>query len=370
MSDSSILRNITRELLKKEISFNGKKFEYLSLGKLFEALPTLKKLPFSMRVVLENLLRKAKNDNQLQIGIEKVLKWLNKDKNQEIDFYSARVLLQDFTGVPVIVDLAAMRDGAIALKGDPKKVNPLIRADLVIDHSVIANDYGNREALEHNIKDEYEQNLERYRFLKWGQKAFENFKVVPPGMGICHQVNLEYLADVITCDSNTCEVYPDTVIGTDSHTTMINGLGVLGWGVGGIEAEAVMLGESISMVLPEVVGFKLKGNLKPGITATDLVLFVTEILRKKKVVGKFVEFCGKGLENLTLPDRATIANMAPEYGATCGFFAIDQKTLDYLRLTGRSEEKISLIENYSKHEMLWNDHKDVQFIELIELDLD
>ena len=370
MSDIGVLRNITKELLKKEISFNGEKFEYLSLCKLFEALPILEKLPFSMRVVLENLLRKAKDDNQLQIGIEKVLKWLDKDKNQEIDFYPARVLLQDFTGVPVIVDLAAMRDGAIALKGDPKKINPLIRADLVIDHSVIANDYGNREALEHNITDEYEQNLERYRFLKWGQKAFENFKVVPPGMGICHQVNLEYLADVITCDSNTREVYPDTVIGTDSHTTMINGLGVLGWGVGGIEAEAVMLGESISMVLPEVVGFKLKGNLKSGITATDLVLFVTEILRKKKVVGKFVEFCGKGLENLTLPDRATIANMAPEYGATCGFFSIDQKTLDYLRLTGRSEEKISLIESYSKHEMLWNDHKDVQFSELIELDLD
>ena len=370
MSDSGVFRNITRELLKKEISFNGKEFEYLSLGKLFEALPILEKLPFSMRVVLENLLRKAKDDNQLQIGIEKVLKWLDKDKNQEIDFYPARVLLQDFTGVPVIVDLAAMRDGAIALKGDPKKVNPLIRADLVIDHSVIANDYGNREALEKKIADEYEQNLERYRFLKWGQKAFENFKVVPPGMGICHQVNLEYLADVITCDLNTHEVYPDTVIGTDSHTTMINGLGVLGWGVGGIEAEAVMLGESISMVLPEVIGFKLKGNLRPGITATDLVLFVTEILRKKKVVGKFVEFCGKGLENLTLPDRATIANMAPEYGATCGFFSIDQKTLDYLRLTSRSEEKISLIENYSKHEMLWNDHKDVQFTELIELDLD
>jgi aconitate hydratase len=369
MSDNSALKNITRQLLKKVLVFKEETFEYLSLGILFKELPILNKLPFSMRVVLENLVRKAKDDDQLRSSIEKVLGWLNGKKNQEIDFYPARVLLQDFTGVPVVVDLAAMRDGAIALNGDPKKVNPLIRADLVIDHSVIANDYGNRKALEHNIEDEYEQNLERYRFLKWGQKAFENFKVVPPGMGICHQVNLEYLADVITFDKKAKTVYPDTVIGTDSHTTMVNGLGVLGWGVGGIEAEAVMLGESISMILPEVVGFKLTGKLNPGVTATDLVLFVTEILRKKKVVGKFVEFSGKGLETLTLPDRATIANMAPEYGATCGFFSIDGKTLDYLHLTGRSESAVESIEYYAKSEMLWNNHEEIQFSELVELDL-
>ena len=362
--------NVTKNNLLKARNYEKNELEFYSLKELFKSLPELSKLPYSMRVVLENLIRKSNTDQELQKVVQQVLLWMQGDKNQEVDFYPSRVLLQDFTGVPVIVDLAAMRDGAIALGGDSKKINPLIPVDLVIDHSVIVNYYGDDNALQKNIDEEYKQNLERYKFLKWGQNVFENFKVVPPGMGICHQVNLEYLAEVIFHDKKSDQLYPDTVIGTDSHTTMVNGLGVLGWGVGGIEAEAVMLGESISMVLPDVVGFKLIGKLGTGVTATDLVLTVTEILRGKGVVNKFVEFCGEGMKNLSVADRATIANMSPEYGATCGFFPIDEKTLNYLRLTGREESKIRMIKEYSEEVMLWNNYEDdLKFTELIELDM-
>lgn len=364
--------NITRESLLKKVSYKSKEYNIISLSEVLKNNPSFTKLSYSMRVILENLIRKAKNDTTLNLAIDQISKWLNEDKNQEINFYPARVLLQDFTGVPVIVDFVCMRDGATSIGADPSKINPLIRADLVVDHSVIVDHYGDNTALKKNINEEYKRNLERYEFLKWGQENFENFRVVPPGMGICHQVNLEYLGEVIfTGDKNKNHyLYPDTVIGTDSHTTMINGLGILGWGVGGIEAEAVMLGESISMVLPEVVGFKLIGKLKEGVTATDLVLTVTEILRKRGVVNKFVEFCGKGLKNLSVADRATIANMAPEYGATCGFFPIDEKTIEYLRLSGRESAKIKMIEDYAKNEMLWNEYEeDLKFTELIELDL-
>jgi len=342
---------------------------YINLSKLFDILPNLKKLPFTMKIVLENLIRNGKNDIEIQNSIQKMIGWLENKKNQEIEFYPSRVLMQDFTGVPAVCDLAAIRDGAKKVGVNVKKVNPLIPVDLVIDHSVQVNDYGDRMSLMRNIQDEYDQNIERYKFLKWGQRAFENFRVVPPGMGICHQVNLEYLSSVIFTNKNTNMLYPETIIGTDSHTTMINGLSVLGWGVGGIEAEAVMLGESISMVLPEVIGFKLYGKLREGVTATDLVLTITNILRKKGVVGKFVEFYGYGLQNLTLPDRATIANMAPEYGATCGFFPIDEKTIDYLRLTNRDEKHVQLVEKYAKSEGLWNKYEDFQFTEVLELDL-
>jgi aconitate hydratase len=359
------LNQIKKTLLIREM--NG--FMYFSLNKVFEILPILKRLPFTMRIVLENLLRNAKNDLEVQKSIQKMINWLENKKDQEIEFYPSRVLMQDFTGVPAIVDLAAMRDCAKKNNIDPKKINPLIPVDLVIDHSVQVNSYGSRNSLKENIEDEYEQNIERYKFLKWGQKAFENFRVVPPGMGICHQVNLEYLSSVIFVNKNSQTIYPETIIGTDSHTTMINGLSVLGWGVGGIEAEAVMLGESISMILPEVIGFKLVGKLREGVTATDLVLVVTNILRKKGVVGKFVEFFGDGIKNLALPDRATIANMSPEYGATCGFFPIDEKTIDYLRLTNRNKDQISLVENYAKSEYLWNNNDECYFTEVIELDL-
>lgn len=359
------LSKITKELLTQKLD----EFQYFSLNKLFEILPNLKKLPFTMKIVLENLIRKARNDTELRDSIQKVINWLSDKKDLEIEFYPSRVLMQDFTGVPAVVDLAAMRDCAKKIDLDPKKVNPGIPVDLVVDHSVQVNNYGNRSSLEKNIHDEYEQNIERYKFLKWGQKAFENFRVVPPGMGICHQVNLEYLASVIFIDKKTNTIYPETIIGTDSHTTMINGLAVLGWGVGGIEAEAVMLGESISMILPDVIGFKLSGKLKEGVTATDLVLTVTNILRKKGVVGKFVEFFGEGLKNLSLPDRATIANMAPEYGATCGFFPIDEKTIDYLKLTNRDEKQISLVEKYAKNEQLWNFNDKCHFTDIVELDL-
>ena len=359
------LSQITKKLLIKEL--NG--FQYYSLDKLFESLPILKKLPFTMKIVLENLLRNAKSDESAQDSIYKMIDWLSDKKDQEIEFYPSRVLMQDFTGVPAIVDLAAMRDCATKIDINPRKINPLIPVDLVIDHSVQVNHYATRNSLKENIDDEYEQNIERYKFLKWGQKAFENFRVVPPGMGICHQVNLEYLASVIFINEKTKMIYPETIIGTDSHTTMINGLAVLGWGAGGIEAEAVMLGESISMILPEVIGLKLSGKLKNGVTATDLVLTVTNILRKKGVVGKFVEFFGDGLRHLALPDRATIANMAPEYGATCGFFPIDEKTIDYLKLTNRSEEQINLIARYAQSEYLWNNGNECHFTEIVTLDL-
>jgi aconitate hydratase len=330
-------------------------------------------------VLLENLLRNEDGRSVTKADIENFVGWLD-DKGKagkEIGFRPARVLMQDFTGVPAVVDLAAMRDGVKALGGDAQKINPLVPVDLVIDHSVIVDEFGTPKALAQNVELEYERNAERYKFLKWGQGAFDNFRVVPPGTGICHQVNLEYLAQTVwtrseTIDGTEVEVaYPDTVVGTDSHTTMVNGLAVLGWGVGGIEAEAAMLGQPQSMLLPEVIGFKLTGALKEGITATDLVLTVTQMLRKKGVVGKFVEFFGPGLYNLTLADRATIANMGPEYGATCGFFPVDAETLDYLTTTGRKAERIALVDAYSKAQGLFatRETADPVFTDTLELDL-
>ena len=304
----------------------------------------ISRLPFSMKVLLENLLRHEDGRSVTKEDIQAVAKWLKtKSSDREIAFRPARVLMQDFTGVPAVVDLAAMRDAMKHLGGDPKKINPLVPVDLVIDHSVIVNFFGSNGAFKKNVEEEYKQNQERYRFLKWAQGSFENFRVVPPGTGICHQVNLEYLSQTVWTRKEKGEdvAYPDTLVGTDSHTTMVNGLSVLGWGVGGIEAEAAMLGQPYSMVLPEVIGVKLTGKLKEGVTATDLVLTVTQMLRKRGVVGKFVEFFGPGLDNLTLEDRATIGNMAPEYGATCGFFPIDDDTIGYLEATGRPAPRAS-----------------------------
>jgi aconitate hydratase len=333
------------------------------------------KLPYSMKVLLENLLRSEDGRSVTKEAIQAVAAWL-KDKGSagvEIAYRPARVLMQDFTGVPAVVDLAAMRDGIASLGGDPEKINPLVPVDLVIDHSVIVDEFGTPMAFARNVELEYERNEERYKFLKWGQQAFRNFRVVPPGTGICHQVNLEYLGQVVWTKTEDGETvaYPDTCVGTDSHTTMINGLGVLGWGVGGIEAEAAMLGQPVSMLLPEVIGFKLTGKLKEGVTATDLVLTVTQMLRKKGVVGKFVEFFGPGLSNMTLADRATIGNMAPEYGATCGFFPVDAETIKYLTTSGRDSDRIALVEAYSKAQGMWRDasSEDPVFTDTLELDL-
>ena len=321
---------------RKTLKAGSKTYTYFSLKAAEKnGLKGISALPYSMKVLLENLLRFEDGRSVTKTDIEGFVAWLsNRGKaDKEVGFRPARVLMQDFTGVPAVVDLAAMRDGMKLLKGDAQKINPLVPVDLVIDHSVVVDNFGNAKAFAANVKREYEQNDERYKFLKWGQGAFENFRVVPPGTGICHQVNLEYLAQTVWTRSETHKgkkvevAYPDTLVGTDSHTTMVNGLGVLGWGVGGIEAEAAMLGQPQSMLLPQVVGFKMTGKLKEGVTATDLVLLVTQMLRKKGVVGKFVEFYGPGLAALTLADRATIANMAPEYGATCGFFPVDQVTL-------------------------------------------
>ncbi|TPL15819.1 aconitate hydratase AcnA [Mesorhizobium sp. B2-4-10] len=332
-------------------------------------------LPYSMKVLLENLLRNEDGRSVTKDSIKAVAGWLT-DKGTagvEIAYRPARVLMQDFTGVPAVVDLAAMRDAMASLGGDPQKINPLVPVDLVIDHSVIVDEFGSPMAFARNVELEYERNEERYKFLKWGQQAFRNFRVVPPGTGICHQVNLEYLGQVVWTNTEDGETsaYPDTCVGTDSHTTMINGLGVLGWGVGGIEAEAAMLGQPVSMLLPEVIGFRLTGKLKEGVTATDLVLTVTQMLRKKGVVGKFVEFFGPGLSNMTLADRATIGNMAPEYGATCGFFPVDSETIRYLTMSGREESRIALVEAYSKAQGMWRDagSADPVFTDLLELDL-
>jgi aconitate hydratase len=365
---------------RQTLTVGDRSYEYYSLPLAEKnGLPGISKLPFSMKVLLENLLRFEDGRSVYKADIEGFVAWLTDrgSAGKEIGFRPARVLMQDFTGVPAVVDLAAMRDGVVALGGDPAKINPLVPVDLVIDHSVIVDEFGSPKALAQNVELEYERNGERYRFLKWGQGAFDNFRVVPPGTGICHQVNLEYLAQTVwtrteTIDGKEVEVaYPDTVVGTDSHTTMVNGLAVLGWGVGGIEAEAAMLGQPQSMLLPEVVGFKLTGALKEGITATDLVLTVTQMLRKKGVVGKFVEFFGPGLYNLTLADRATIANMGPEYGATCGFFPVDAETLDYLNTTGRKAERIALVEAYSKAQGLFAtaETADPVFTDTLELDL-
>src|SRR5687767_1598031 len=331
-------------------------------------------LPFSLKILLENLLRNEDGGFVKRADIEAMARWDVKAKvEREIAFRTARVLLQDFTGVPAVVDLAAMRDAIVRLGGDPEKINPLQPVDLVIDHSVQVDEYGTEAAFFLNTKLEFERNKERYVFLRWGQSALKNFRAVPPGTGICHQVNLEYLGKTVFVLEENGETlaYPDSLVGTDSHTTMINGLGVLGWGVGGIEAEAAMLGQPVSMLIPEVVGFRVTGKLNPGATATDLVLTVTEQLRKKKVVGKFVEFFGPGLSSLALADRATIANMAPEYGATMGFFPVDDETLKYLRLSGRPAEQIALVEAYCKEQGLFRTDAtpDPEFSEMLELDL-
>ncbi len=344
-----------KSTLKVQSSGGTKDYVIFNLNKLNH--PNIKKLPNSLKVLLENLLRHEDGVNVTREDIESILSMDKTSLTREISYFPARVLMQDFTGVPAIVDLAAMRDAVKKLGGDVTKINPLSPVDLVIDHSVTVDHYGSDKSFDENVKIEFERNQERYVFLKWGQEAFNNFRVVPPGTGICHQVNLEYLSKSVWTSQGKDGVYayPDTLVGTDSHTTMVNGLAALGWGVGGIEAEAAMLGQPISMLIPEVVGFRLDGKLKEGTTATDLVLTITNILRKRGVVGKFVEFYGPGLDNLMLADRATIANMAPEYGATCGFFPIDNVTLDYLRLSGRDEDTIALVEAYAKETGFWRD---------------
>lgn len=360
---------------RRTLDVNGKKYEYFSIPAAQEqGYGHLARLPFSLKVLLENLLRFEDNDTVTVDDIKAIGLWLkDKRSDHEIAFRPARVLMQDFTGVPAIVDLAAMRDAMKALGGNSERINPLAPVDLIIDHSVQVDEFGTDKAFLENVKMEMHRNRERYEFLRWGQQAFQNFRVVPPGTGICHQVNLEYLAKAVWHNNieGTEFAYPDTLVGTDSHTTMINGLGVLGWGVGGIEAEAAMLGQPISMLIPEVIGFKLEGKLREGITATDLVLTITQMLRQKGVVGKFVEFYGSGLNELPLPDRATIANMAPEYGATCGFFPIDKETINYMRLTGRDEQTIALVESYTKAQGLWRDENtaDPVFTDTLYLDL-
>lgn len=353
----------------KEADFDGKKYSFVDVQKAAEDIGLeLSKLPYSLRVLFENVVRSTGNIANFSIFKD----WLKEKKSgEEIPYCPARVLMQDFTGVPAIVDLASMRDAMKKLGGDPQKINPLIPVDLVIDHSVVVDEFGTEQAFTKNVEKEIERNKERYEFLKWGQKSFDNFRVVPPGTGICHQVNLEYLGQTVWMGENDGKkvIYPDTLVGTDSHTTMINGLGVLGWGVGGIEAEAAMLGQPIPMILPEVIGFKLTGKLEGNITATDLVLTVTEQLRKKGVVGKFVEFFGPGLDQLSLADRATISNMAPEYGATCGFFPVDDETVRYLRFTGRDDHRVNIAEEYSRAQGLWREGDDPEYTDVLELDM-
>jgi aconitate hydratase len=357
------------------LKVGNRRFDYFSLKAAEKnGLGDLARLPFSLKVLLENLLRSEDGRSVRLEDIKALARWLKtRRSDREIAYRPARVLMQDFTGVPAVVDLAAMRDAMQAMGEDPRKINPLSAVDLVIDHSVMVDSFGSRASFGENVAKEYERNGERYAFLRWGQKGFANFRVVPPGTGICHQVNLEYLAQVIWTakEGDRTLAYPDTLVGTDSHTTMINGLAVLGWGVGGIEAEAAMLGQPISMLIPEVVGFKLTGKLKEGATATDLVLTVTQMLRKKGVVGKFVEFFGPGLDELALADRATIANMAPEYGATCGFFPIDGETIRYLKATGRSPGRVALVEAYAKAQGMWRSARtpDPVFTDTLSLDI-
>ncbi|SUU04024.1 aconitate hydratase AcnA [Acinetobacter haemolyticus] len=355
------------------LTVGSKSYQIYSLTRAAEQLGNIDKLPKSLKVLLENLLRFEDQKSVKVEDIQALVDW-QKDKrsDQEIQYRPARVLMQDFTGVPAVVDLAAMRAAMAKAGGDPNRINPLSPVDLVIDHSVMVDHFANQNAFDVNVRIEMERNGERYQFLRWGQSAFDNFSVVPPGTGICHQVNLEYLAQAVWLgeDEGQTFAFPDTLVGTDSHTTMINGLGVLGWGVGGIEAEAAMLGQPVSMLIPEVVGFKLTGRLNEGITATDLVLTITQMLRQKGVVGKFVEFYGDGLADLPLADRATIANMAPEYGATCGFFPIDEVTLSYLALTGRQQQRIDLVEAYSKAQGLWRNTGDEPvFTDTLSLDM-
>jgi len=367
----------------KTLKAGGKTYAYYSLPTAERnGLKGISRLPFSMKVLLENLLRNEDGRTVTKDDIKAVAEWLKtKSSDREIAFRPARVLMQDFTGVPAVVDLAAMRDAMEHLGGDPKKINPQIPVDLVVDHSVAVTFFGNNQAFKKNVEEEYRQNQERYKFLKWAQRSFDNFRVVPPGTGICHQVNLEYLSHVVWARKDKAKVdgkevaidiaYPDTVVGTDSHTTMVNGLSVLGWGVGGIEAEAAMLGQPLSMVLPEVIGFKLTGRMKEGVTATDLVLTATEMLRKRGVVGKFVEFFGPGLTHLTIADRATLGNMSPEYGATCGFSPIDDDTMRYLKDTGRPSEVIALVAAYAKAQGMYRvkTTPDPMFTDVLKLDL-
>ncbi|TFY91097.1 aconitate hydratase AcnA [Pseudomonas kairouanensis] len=357
----------------KTLQIDSKTYHYFSLPEAAKSLGDLDTLPMSLKVLLENLLRWEDNKTVTGADLKAIAAWLKeRQSDREIQYRPARVLMQDFTGVPAVVDLAAMRAAVAKAGGDPQRINPLSPVDLVIDHSVMVDKFGNADAFEQNVDIEMQRNGERYAFLRWGQSAFDNFSVVPPGTGICHQVNLEYLGRTVWTKDEDGRTYafPDTLVGTDSHTTMINGLGVLGWGVGGIEAEAAMLGQPVSMLIPEVIGFKLTGKLKEGITATDLVLTVTQMLRKKGVVGKFVEFYGDGLADLPLADRATIANMAPEYGATCGFFPVDEVTLDYLRLSGRPTETVKLVEAYTKAQGLWrNAGQEPVFTDSLALDM-
>ena len=360
---------------RKTLQVGAKTYAYYSLEAAAQnGLGDVSRLPVSLKVLLENLLRFEDGKTVTQADIKAFAGWLNDKGSAEVEiaYRPARVLMQDFTGVPAVVDLAAMRDAAAKLGADPKAINPLVPVDLVIDHSVMVDHFGKADSARQNVKREYERNMERYEFLKWGQTAFDNFRVVPPGTGICHQVNLEYLAQTVWTKEEDGEVvaFPDTCVGTDSHTTMINGLAVLGWGVGGIEAEAAMLGQPVSMLIPEVIGFKLTGKLPEGATATDLVLTVTQMLRRHGVVGKFVEFYGAGIDNLSLEDQATIANMAPEYGATCGFFPISQETINFLSSTGRLAERVQLVEAYAKAQGFWRaGMKDPVFTDTLELDL-
>ncbi|MEP3068635.1 MAG: aconitate hydratase AcnA [Parvibaculum sp.] len=360
---------------RRTLKASGKNYDYYSLEAMADAgLPEIRKLPHSLKVLLENLLRYEDGRTVTLDDVKALSEWVkSKKSSREIAYRPARVLMQDFTGVPAVVDLAAMRDAMTELGGDPEKINPLSPVDLVIDHSVMVDAFGGADSFKRNVDLEFERNGERYEFLRWGSKAFRNFRVVPPGTGICHQVNLEHLAQTVwTKDEDGKTIaYPDTLVGTDSHTTMVNGMAVLGWGVGGIEAEAAMLGQPVSMLIPEVVGFELTGKLPEGATATDLVLIVVQMLRKKGVVGKFVEFHGSGLSHLSLADRATIANMAPEYGATCGYFPIDDETLSYLRLTGREDDRVALVEEYAKAQGMWrDDSQEMVFTDTLSLDLD
>jgi aconitate hydratase len=370
------MKAIGQDTLKtrRTLTAGGKSYDYFSLPEAAKSIGDISRLPVSLKVLLENILRFEDGTSYTVEDAKALAGWLPAAKSaKEVPFRPARILMQDFTGVPAVVDLAAMRDGITRLGGNPNKVNPLVPVDLVIDHSVMVDAFGTADALTKNVDIEFERNGERYTFLRWGQEAFDNFRVVPPGTGICHQVNLEYLGQCVwtgEVDGKTI-AYPDTLYGTDSHTTMVNGLGILGWGVGGIEAEAAMLGQPIAMLIPDVIGFRLTGKTPEGVTATDLVLTVTQMLRKKGVVGKFVEFFGAGLDNLPLADRATIANMAPEYGATCGFFPVDKIALNYLRLSGRDEDRIALVEAYAKAQGMWRDTDtpDPVFTDTLELDL-
>ncbi len=370
------MKTIGQDTLKTRstLTVEGRDYAYFSLPEAAKTLGDISRLPISLKVLLENVLRFEDGHSYHVADAQAIADWLKlASSTKEVPFKPARILMQDFTGVPAVVDLAAMRDGILALGGKPEKVNPLVPVDLVIDHSVMVDAFGHADSLQKNVDIEFERNGERYTFLRWGQTAFDNFRVVPPGTGICHQVNLEYLAQAVwTAElDGTTFAYPDTLYGTDSHTTMVNGLGVLGWGVGGIEAEAAMLGQPIAMLIPDVIGFRLSGRLPEGATATDLVLTVTQMLRKKGVVGKFVEFFGPGLEDLPLADRATIGNMAPEYGATCGFFPVDKHTLAYMHMSGRDAHRIALVEAYCRAQGLWHDATTPEpvFTDTLELDL-